>query len=306
MIRTALVVPLLMLVAAVMFAQAPPPAPAPTRAYIGVLPVFDASGEMHGELFCRHLTWMIYDELRKSSLNVEPMLLNPGGVYNPISPDWYLDYSKTAGVDGVIVATLQTADKPKKGTYGTLKVDMQLVRVSDGHASSTYTSSAQIEKRYLDDVEMEHQGLFFSTGSSRPYEKQPIGKVARSMAQDIVRQALAAANILIDRRSAPAVVSHTGTCPVDFRFNYTSKKAISKVFTLIINDRELSLTAKDGIVNTDLPAGPVIVQGAVNDAPYKLPVQHWYQANTYLDCDQAKKDLALDIGPAGEAYLDWH
>ncbi len=61
----------------------------------------------------------------------------------------------------------------------------------------------------------------------------------------------------------------------------------------------------EGVFNTQLRTGPLIVHVKVNDAPYKLPVQHLYQANTYLDCAQPEKVLVLEIGSAGDALLQW-
>jgi hypothetical protein len=43
----------------------------------------------------------------------------------------------------------------------------------------------------------------------------------------------------------------------------------------------------------------------VADAPYRLPVQKIYAENTFVDCDKKERSPALEIGPAGEAFLRW-
>ncbi|MGH9601716.1 MAG: hypothetical protein ACRD24_04935, partial [Terriglobales bacterium] len=96
-----------------------------------------------------------------------------------------------------------------------------------------------------------------------------------------------------------------GSCSIQFRVLYVHKKAASKAYQVTLNEREESLGIQDGVAQTSLPNGPVLVQVTVADAPYRLPVQRVYQANTFLDCSRPERTLALEIGGGGEAFLRW-
>jgi hypothetical protein len=78
---------------------------------------------------------------------------------------------------------------------------------------------------------------------------------------------------------------------------------VSKVVTILLNDREESQGA--GVVSLNPPAGLLLLVVEVKDSPFKLPVQKTYQANTYHNCGQPERTLALEIGVAGEALLHW-
>jgi len=52
---------------------------------LGIMPVFDTSGDPFGQQFAQNLTAMIYDKLEGAPFEV--VLLNPGGLYNPLLPD---------------------------------------------------------------------------------------------------------------------------------------------------------------------------------------------------------------------------
>ena len=67
---------------------------------VGVLPVFDASGDVYGEVISQHMTFMLFKELQGPS--IQPELLNPGGAYTPLDNDLIREFTKTDGRLGYI------------------------------------------------------------------------------------------------------------------------------------------------------------------------------------------------------------
>ncbi len=268
---------------------------------LGIMPVFDASGDATGEIFSQNLTFMLFQELRAS--NVEPVLLNPGALYNPIYPEWISEFSELAHVSSVLVTTLQPMDKPKKGSW-TVNLQAVVMNVSSGKSSPPVTHRFSVDRRDVA-VEYGYHSLFFDTGASRPFAKQPLGRGAHEMAREIRAQVSGAAEYLAPG-VPPAAASGAGACDVSFKVVYKSKNANSKAYGLVVNGREESLGMKEGVVPlSGLKNGPLVVHVTVNDAPYKLPVQKLYQANDVVNCGSPSRSLALEIGPAGEALLRW-
>ena len=298
-----------------------PPGP---RVLLGILPVLDISGEPYGEFFAQNLTYMIFDQLRGSD-RVEPMLLNPGGMYSTFSDDWIQDYGEQAGVDAVLISVFPRSNRPKSGDW-TLQLETQLMDLKSGQGSTTMTHNtsnkvtnyASISKYELEasiaGLSSTSSGGFFAaifgvgswTSAVKKFEKQPLGKAARRLAEGARNHALAEAPSLVPEGSAlPHPVSKE-SCTIQFRVLYTHKKAASKAYDVAINDREESLGLQDGVATVLLPSGPVVTRVVVRDAPYKTPIQRSYYADSYLDCGRSERTLALEIGAAGEALLRWY
>lgn len=278
---------------------AAPSQPAGPRILIGILPVYDLSGEAHGEVFARHLTFMIFEEIRGTE--VEPLLLNPGGAYSPLAEELIPEFARAAGVDIVLVSALPRSQRPRSGDW-TLEVQSYLVEPRSGLHSEMATNRMPVKKRDLQaGVEV---GDFY--GRTKPFAKQPLGKVARKLARAIRDKVLVVAPSLVRQGTAPNPGGASGSCSVSFQILYPDKRAASKAYDLVVNGREESLEIRDGKVALMLPSGPVVIQAAVRDVPFKLSVQRWYQANTYLDCGRPERTLVLEIGGGGEAFLRWH
>jgi hypothetical protein len=260
--------------------------------------VYDASGDSFGEAFVQNLTLMIFEELRDT--NVEPVLLNPGGAYSPDGVEWIADYAQRLRVDAALITVLQRSDRPKHGDWS-LRVESQLYLMRSSRRGLPTLHAQTMQKR---DIQRGLESGGYSP--SRPFEKQPLGKAARRFARSIKDTVVAEARA-IPPDGPPLAKVHSGrdSCTVSFRISYSAPKAASKSYTLLVNDREESLGIKDGVANLDLASGPIVVQATVNDAPYKLPVEGVYIANTRLDCRQPERILILEIGPAGEAFLTW-
>jgi len=287
------------------------------KIWVGVLPVADASGEAQSELFGQNLTGMIFRELQSSP--VEPMLLNPGGLYNPLSTEWIVEYGHRIGVDLVVISTILPSDKPKKGDW-TLKVQSQLMDLTSGKMSALFLGSVQIDRRHViadprnggvgidSPADYLHQA---GTPSSqmilddRPYEKQPLGKAAKTIAESLSTQIASMAPTISSLQSAPAPIAKSGPCESGFGVSYGKK--ISTAYDFIVNGRNESLGMIDGRAKFSTSSGTVVVRVVVHDAPYRLPVQRLYQASTYLDCGLASRSqmLSMEIGATGEAQLVW-
>jgi hypothetical protein len=298
-----------------------PPGP---KVLLGILPVLDISGEPYGEFFAQNLTYMIFDQLRGSD-RVEPMLLNPGGMYSTFSDDWIQDYGQQAGVDAVLISVFPRSNRPKSDDR-TLQLETQLMDLKSGQRSTKMTDNtsnkvinfASIKKYELEAsiaaLSLTSSGSLFATlfgvGSWTPavkkFEKQPLGKAARRLAEGARDHALAQAPSLVPEGSALPHPLSRESCSIQFRVLYTHKKAASKAYDVAINDREESLGLQDGVATVLLPSGPVVARVVVRDAPYKTPIQRSYYADTYLDCSRPERTLALEIGAAGEALLRWH
>ena len=288
----------------------------PAGKLLGIMPVFDTSGEPYGQLYAQNMTAMVYQKFEGGPIQVR--LLNPGGLYNPLIAESITDYAQLAGVDTVLVMTLQPTDKPQKGNF-VLHVEAKLMDAQSAKEMppSVYSISMSRNDTLLDatkaglDYSSDRSGLVHAgarayaamASGSRPFAKQPLGKAANSMAESVHSQVLT--QYPVTKADAP-VEPKSGTCTVNVGVKYVSKKAVSKAYDIIINGLDQSLLTKEGGTKIEnFKSGPVFLQLSVADAPYRLPVQDLYQANTVLDCAAPEHNLFLEIGPVGDALLHW-
>ncbi len=276
---------------------------------VGVLPVFDASGDVYSEILTQHMTFMLYKELQGP--NIQPELLNPGGAYTPLDSDLIREFGKMAGVDAVVFTTLQATEKPRNGKW-TLHVESQVMDIKSGnisevarHAESVESRDTKIETYYVSPWSAFLPGVG-GTGGSRPFEKQPIGKKTRDLARSVTAAATRDITNMTGARSALSVPTSAGNCEVKFSIAYMAKKSISKAFELVVNDQEQSLWIRDGYVNFKASSGPLLFHFRLQDAPYRMPVQHVYHGSTILDCGRTDLNLTFEIGPSGEGFVHWH
>jgi hypothetical protein len=287
---------------------------------VGIMPAFDTTGDSYGQQFAENLTAMVYDKLAGAPFEI--VLLNPGGLYSPLIPESMLEYTQSTVVDTVLVMTLLPTDKPQKGDY-ILHAEAKLMDAKDAKelgTASTYSAKVSHNDALLDAAKggldfgsstsntMRHGRDIYSamarTNGSRPFEKQPLGKAALSMADSIHAQMLTQVQVAKgDRIEAPK----GGACTISVNVKYTAKKASSRAFDILVNGESQSLWTKDGVTTLEnMKAGPVFLQVSVADPPYRTPVQDLYQANTVLDCAKPERQLSLEIGPVGDALLRWH
>ena len=283
---------------------------------VGIMPVFDTSGETYGQLFSHNMTAMVYEKLLGAPFQV--LLLNPGGLYNPLIPESITDYAQTAGVNTVVVLTLQPTDKPQKGDF-VLHVEAKLMDVQTAKEMAPSVYSVAMSRH---DALIEATGYAMNADNpvsgrmrqgagilkamsdpNKPFAKQPLGKVANTMAESVRAQVVA--QVPVTKADAP-VPPKPDACTITIGVNYVSKKTVSKAYDIIVNGKNESLWTKEGGTTLEnAKTGPIFVQLSVADAPYRLPVQDLYQANEVLDCAQPERSLTLDIGAVGDALLHW-
>jgi hypothetical protein len=202
-------------------------------------------------------------------------------------------------VDAVLISTLQPSNRPKKGDW-TIRVETELITISSGTSSSTMMHSEFVNRAYLNGVEGVN---YFAGMTSRPFEKQELGKKAKHLAESIRGYAQASAPRIAPTTEFTAAPKGS-SCHADFRIEYPNKSN-SFAYSLIANRRDETLFIKEGVASLDLKSGPVVLQLKLEDAPYKLPVQRLYQVSTQADCSKPAQSLTMQIGPAGEAVLHW-
>ena len=291
-------------------------AQAQEKKVLGIMPAFDSSGDPFGQQFVQNLTAMVYDKLEGAPFQV--VVLNPGGLYNPLLPDTQ-EYVQSAGVTTLLVAMLKATDKPQKGDY-ILHLEAKLEDAESGKELNTTNYSGKISHNdaLLDAAKVgidvggdasytarRGRNLLSAmtmTNGSRPFAKQPLGKVAVNMASSIQAQVMAQ----MGSSSGGAATSGGSACTITIRVQYLAKKATSRAYDIIVNGQNNSLWTKDGVTTLEnFKSGPMFLQVSVADPPYRMPVQDLYQANTVLDCSRPERQLSLDLGPVGDALLHW-
>jgi len=290
---------------------------APADNTVGVFPVFEMGDSKLGTSFAQHLTAMILRQLQSAS--VPANLLNPGGLYSGSADAETLDYARSSKVGIALVTTLLSTEIPEKGDFF-VRVDGKLVDVASGSELASWESTAPISRHeFLNETASRYGrqtvaampgGTYGNAAidiaelggsSSHPFDKTAVGKAAAKIAADMSAQVAQKVPAGAANAEAPAAPS----CNVDFRVAYVAKHASSKSYDIIVNGKNETLSIVDGKVPLTLNSGPVLVQLVVHDAPYKMPKQDVYQANTQLACTPEQHTLVMQIDQVGEGTLKW-
>jgi hypothetical protein len=305
---------------------------------VGILPVQDETGEAFGETLSENLTRLIFYDLAK--LGMQSVFLNPGGTFDPSDNEWISEIAKQERTDAVLLTRLTaitnrgrwdsfrkalkdsnakerlSGDSSTLGREALYKVDVDgllrnkrgllicetsIARAGNIVSRETFYTSADIKLSFLQELAASEGILDLSRSK---FKDTPLGRAAFKSSEQIsrvAREVFSAFNV-----SGTGKVVPTGNgCAVTVRVRYSSKNRASKNYTIAVNGKEESVGIQDGIVTVKVPSGLLHVRVVVQDAPYKLPVQKNYDANTYFECLQAEKNLVLEIGGAGEASLVW-
>ena len=291
------------------------------RPTIGIAPVFDGSGAAFGETFAQHLTLFTYQEMLTST-EVRPVLLSPGGVYSPLDVSWLVDYVHDRPDINLLLATLKPVSNPEKNRWS-IPVDLLLLNPSTGESLATWTTNIEIASKKT----LVEYGTFeagpssidqygrtvrsFAIAPSRNFEKQPLGKACAHLA-DTIKDSLSEklAGIPPERLgvSTPAPLSNGmgaggGTCPMYVRITYDYKHSASQSYVLLANGLDQSTNLKDGVASFSAPEGDLLLQFSMNDAPYKMETEKFYQLSTWHSCRAT--NLVLDLGPGGDVHPHW-
>ena len=283
---------------------------------LGILPVYDESAEELTEFLPNGLAILLFKHLRPSA-TVEPVLLSAGGLYDPASTDWNLEYGRKAHVDALLLTRIYKSTKIND-RKSRLKYSFQVLNVSTGVLGPEMTN---------DTVEVATQNLFANVGkaassvstraayissqssgffrSSEDFEKQPLGKSAAQLADWTVGQLPAALTAQSVKETGTAATPGAPTCKVNFKIRFVAKHSIAKGYSMFANDEDESSTISDGIATFTIPSGLLAVRVEIPDPPYGMPTQKLYQSSTHVVCGGAQSTLNMDVGTAGEAILRW-
>lgn len=277
---------------------------------VGILPTYDTSGQPYGGSVSQMMTGMLYQEFAVNP-RFQPVFLNPGGLYDPSSTSWVAEYVQTLGmpIDVVLATTFIEPETPKRGD---LILHLRSVELDSktGDAIATTVGNTPLKDRSaMLDYGMTYIPTgYFQTGAiyqpSRNFQKQPLGKASFELAKQSADSAMQSAGKLTASGSVPAS-SKAASCKMRLKINYVEKHAISKSYSCVINEKEESLGIKEGILEVEEPASPLLIQIKLNDAPYKLPKQDLYLFDPILDCSRSSNSLEVNIGAAGEARYVW-
>lgn len=278
------------------------------RIVLGILPVYDATAESLTESFPPNLTFLMYQELLKSP-DINPVLLSPGGLYEPEGEDWIIGYARKVKVDAVLVTrllpTVRVNDRRRQ-----IKFEVQVLDVNAGKRSlKALNDSVQVATGDLlvaasnTNPSAAYRNFF---GTPQEFRKQPLGKVALKLV-DWTREYLTSTLTALQptRSGADPLVSSPAPCQVSFRVRYVTKRTSSKSYSILANDKDESSTIREGVAQFPMEPGPLAVRVQVVDAPYRMPTEPLYQDSTLLDCYSKEHTLVLEVGNAGEGLLHW-
>jgi hypothetical protein len=290
------------------------------RTVIGILPVYDNSAQLINESLAPNLTYMIYRDLLKNPA-YQPVLLSPGGLYDPDAVDWISEYAAKAQVDVVLISSILPSTK-KNERRSWLTLEVQLLNVANGKVSAKVSSEpveiANVNLFSNDTIEVPYVSPYSSdsttqvlstnegfTEGSRAFGKHPLGKAARKLvdwADGYFTSALSAMEV---SPTGPEMLPAVATCDVNFHIRYVAKKSVAKSYTIIANNKEESSTIDDGTAHFPMQSGPLFFRVQVRDAPYGMRIVKLYQASTILDCSASSHNLVMEMGNAGDALLRW-
>lgn len=282
------------------------------RLAIGIAPTYDGGGEDLGPVVTEHLTLFTYQLLAEGK-TFEPSLLNPGGVYSPLDTSWLTEYVQDRpDLDLLLVSTLKPTVSPDKGSWS-LVIGLTLLDAKSGKEGDSWNVSTTIKsKNYFQQRGEAIVGQTISGNSTlalwvptRGFEKQPLGKATRQLAEAI-RDTLPAHIAGFQAKGAaltPISASAPASCAMKTRITYAYKHSAAQSYTIVVDDLDESTTVKDGVGEFKIASGPMLVQFQLSDAPYKLVKQPVYQLSTFHSCD--KTTLLVDIGPGGDAHHHW-
>jgi len=265
---------------------------------IGIPPVFDAGSDQLGPTIAQHLALDLYGDLRRSNA-YRPILLAPGGVYSSLDTSWLIDYvGNRQDIDLLLVATL----KPNaKG--GAVVVDVTLLKPHSGDSIASWTATSEFGKKGFFKALGATLGTQNDSLSGTAFASSELGGAVARLAGSIRDTLPSKTSALQPLATVPVVASTAKTCAMQTRITYAYKHAVSRSYTLQVNELDQTSTIHDGVSSFQLPEGLFFLQFNPNDAPYNMSKQSIYQLSDVHSCD--KSTLTIDLGKQGEVHLRW-
>jgi hypothetical protein len=281
---------------------------------IGIAPAYDGGGDDIGPAVVEHLTLFAYQDLLLGK-QFAPVMLNPGGVYTPLDTSWLTEYVQDRqDLDFLLVPTLKPIDHGVKGSW-TITIALDLLDAHSGDTKASWTVSqtvkgtnAWLEKgtSMLTSAINQRAGQYgYEMMASQDFEKQPLGKITAQLA-DSIRDSLPAhlgGFVHTGEAKPDAAPASTTPCTVHTRITYNYKHSASHSYTLMANGLDETTTIQDGISTFSVPEGPLLLQFAVQDTPYKMSAQPVYQLTTNHSCKSST--LVMDMGQGGDVHEHW-
>lgn len=277
----------------------------------GLFPVYDSSGETHGEDLAGHLTPAIYESFKEGGR--ELVLLNPGGTYSLLDEAASLEYAKAAGVQIVLVPKFAATERTKwNDNAPRLRVELRAVEVASGSELHAMATTQVVSRKELDKGFDRGPGYHPFLGlwtkysdKSRKVPKQELGKALGVIADTIRGSVL---GVKSGALVYPSAALHQGqfppSCTVDFSIRYTRQRSASKSYVLFVNDHDESIGINnEGIAPLTLKPGLNLFNVSVKDPPYRLAAQKYYNFNRWMNCSAEERHLVLEIGGAGDALI---
>jgi hypothetical protein len=270
---------------------------------IGIAPTFDAGSDAAGPAISQHLGLFLYRDLSKGSSFI-PVLLNPGGVYSPFDTSWLVDYvHDRPEIDLLLVTTLKANAKD-----GGLVVDVGLLDARTGTKLSSWTATSVTDGKKGWKALGASLQTQIGINSNSTFEKGPLANSTWRVA-DSIRDALPARTAGLPNTAVPtqAMPSSTAATPVQCithtRIKYGYKHSVSRSHLLIVNDLDQTSTLRDGLSSFMLSEGPTVIQFSLNDAPYTMSKQPFYQLSAIHSCSTST--LVIDLGAQGDEHHHW-
>ena len=282
------------------------------RYVVGILPVDDESAESLTDTLPTGLTMLLYNHIRDMP-NMEPVMLAPGGLYDPNSQDWIQEYGKKSHIDAMLISrllpTIKVNDRRRRLVFAIEMMDVKTGKVSpklvdDTVEIQTSDLAMTVANGYISaDERASLVASFFK--NSADFEKQRLGTASLKLVDWTKSQLQSSLPTLVASPSGTAAEAKTPPCPITFRIRFMTKHSIAKGYVLLANDTDQSTTINDGIAAFSIPGGPLVIRAQIPDPPYGIPTSKLYQASTILTCSSQPQSLTMEIGAAGEALLRW-
>ncbi len=294
----------ILLIVAIASLLAAPGWAAETTVRVGILPVYDTSAAPVSEQMAPYLTFFTYQSLLKSP-HVTPVLLSPGGLYDPDGTDWIESYAAKANVDVVLIARLMPPIEVKNNTVK-IDLEVELYDLASGkRAPKQSNTSMQVGGAFYGFSLTTRDAFHDFAGNPVEFARQPLGKTTLKLADWLRDYTLTAISTLSVKGGETPATEPSGSCSVNVRIRYLTRNAASRSYSLLAEDKDETPTIKDGVATFTIASGPAVLRFAVNDAPYRLPTEKLYQSSTTVQCSQEHKTLVFEIGSAGEALSHW-
>lgn len=293
---------------------------AQTPVLVGICPFFDDTGTEAGERAGTLLPVMFLE--KSKSAPFMPVIVNPGPSLLSADTQWAAEVGRMAGVDVVLVGQVRAlaTREGKKATPEKLRghillashaaalvIEATLVEAASGQQLGSWQTEEVVKGSWLTEAAARFTPVGVFHGESFWFADTHFGKAIGRGADQLLTDVSPAVSQVkpSGAYSVPPVSGSAQKCRVTVRVLYTQKARASKTYLVAVNGMEESMGINDGILNLEVPSGPILLHITVKDPPYNQLVQTTYYANSIVDCASKESSLAFEIGGSGEGLIRW-